>query len=67
MGKITLACPDDLLEWLEKHPSINRSGLFQEVVSRLKNKEKAVLEETDIEAISGKFESAQAHTQEAPQ
>ena len=65
MGKITLTCPDDLLDWLEKHPSINRSGLFQEVVSRLRNKDKLVSGEGDIESVTAKFDPESTHLQEA--
>ena len=65
MGKITLTCPDDLLDWLEKHPSINRSGLFQEVVGRLRSKDKSVPEEGDIESVTAKFDPEPTHPQEA--
>jgi hypothetical protein len=33
--KITISYPDEQHIWLEKHPEINRSGVFRQAISHM--------------------------------
>ncbi len=52
MKKITLSYPDEQHTWLEKHPEINRSGVFRQAISHMMKKGNSSLSETDLEEIS---------------
>ena len=52
MKKITLSYPDEQHLWLEKHPEINRSGVFRQAISHMMKKGNSSLSETDLEEIS---------------
>ena len=48
MKHLNITCGDDVFQWLSEHPEINKSGLFQKVVSFMMEKQDAVLKERDI-------------------
>jgi hypothetical protein len=48
---LNITCGDDVFQWLSEHPEINKSGLFQKVVSFMMEKQGSVLKEGDIAEI----------------
>lgn len=52
MKKITISYPDEQFEWLERHPEINKSGLFRAVVDYMMKKDKNTLNKGDLGAIT---------------
>lgn len=48
---MNITCGDDVFQWLTEDPEINKSGLFQKVVSFMMEKHAAVLKERDIAEI----------------
>lgn len=49
--KILVTIPENDANWLEKHPEINKSGLFKAVVSHLREQKKTVLFDGDLEKL----------------
>ena len=56
MKKITLSYPDEQHIWLEKHPEINRSGVFRQAINHMMKKDSSSLSEIDLEEISNEVE-----------
>ncbi len=56
MKKITLSYPDEQHIWLEKHPEINRSGVFSQAISHMMKNGRSSLSENDLESISKEVE-----------
>ncbi len=56
MKKITLSYPDEQHTWLEKHPEINRSGVFRQAISHMMKNRSSTLSEVDLEEISKEVE-----------
>ena len=52
MKKITLSYPDEQHIWLEKHPEINRSGVFRQAINHMMKNGSSSLSDTDLESIS---------------
>jgi hypothetical protein len=48
---LNITCGDDVFQWLSEHPEINKSGLFQKVVSFMMEKQETVLKNTDLAEI----------------
>jgi hypothetical protein len=51
--KILITVPEDDAIWLEHHPEINKSGLFQKVAEYMMKNGKTSLEPEDIERAMG--------------
>jgi hypothetical protein len=56
MKKITISYSDELFEWLERHPEINRSGVFRQAISHMMKNSSSSLSENDLESISKEVE-----------
>ena len=56
MKKITLSYPDEQHSWLEKHPEINRSGVFRQAIGHMMKNGSSSLSENDLDAISKEVE-----------
>ncbi len=56
MKKITLSYPDEQHNWLEKHPEINRSGVFRQAISYMMKNSSSSLSENDLESITKEVE-----------
>ena len=56
MKKITLSYPEEQHIWLEKHPEINRSGVFRQAISHMMKNGSSTLSENDLESISKEVE-----------
>ena len=54
--KITISYPDEQFIWLEKHPEINRSGVFRQAISQLMKNDSSSLSGNDLEVISKEIE-----------
>ena len=52
MKHLNITCGDDVFQWLAEHPEINKSGLFQKVVSFMMKKQDTVLKNTDLAEIA---------------
>jgi len=53
MKHFTVSCDDTIYDWLQKHPEVNKSSLFQKVVEYMMNYGMASLEQNDIERLIG--------------
>ena len=51
--KILITVPEDDAIWLEHHPEINKSGLFQKVAEHMMKSGKTSLEPEDIDKAIG--------------
>ncbi len=54
--KITISYPEEQHYWLEKHPEINRSGVFRQAISHMMKNGSSSLSEKDLESISKEVE-----------
>jgi hypothetical protein len=53
MKHFTISCDDTMYDWLQKHPEINKSGLFQKVAEYMMNNSKTSLNPGDIKKAVG--------------
>jgi len=53
MKHFTISCDETIYDWLQKHPEVNKSGLFQKVAEYMMNNGKTSLEQNDIERAIG--------------
>jgi len=53
MKHFTISCDETIYDWLQKHPEVNKSGLFQKVVEYMMNDGRTSLEQNDIERAIG--------------
>jgi hypothetical protein len=53
MKHFTISCDDAMYDWLQKHPEINKSGLFQKVAEYMMNNGKTSLNLGDMEKAVG--------------
>ena len=51
--KILITVPEDDAIWLERHPEINKSGLFQKIAEYMMKSGKTSLELEDMEKALG--------------
>ncbi len=51
--KYLISVPENCAKWLENHPEINKSGLFQKVAEYMMKNGKTSLEPEDIEKATG--------------
>ena len=52
MKKITISYPDEQFEWLERHPEINKSGVFRKAISHMMANESSALTDGDLDLIA---------------
>ena len=53
MKHSTVSCDDTIYDWLQKHPEVNKSGLFQKVAEYMMNNGRTSFEHNDIERAIG--------------
>ncbi|MCL4447858.1 MAG: hypothetical protein M0Z77_08220 [Thermoplasmatales archaeon] len=54
MKHFTVSCEDSVYDWLQLHPEINKSGLFQKVAEYMMKGARTSIESEDIgKAIGG--------------
>jgi hypothetical protein len=49
---LNITCGDEVFQWLSEHPEINKSGLFQKVVSFMMGNQETILKEKDLQEIA---------------
>ena len=52
MKHLNITCGDEVFQWLSEHPEINKSGLFQKVVSFMMGNQETILKEKDLQEIA---------------
>ena len=51
MKHFTISCDEEVYDWLQAHPEVNKSGLFQRVAKHMIRTGKTVVSEEEVDII----------------